>query len=53
MTDGLRLLKSMMLIRAFETALARRRDHGFQPTTTIDEGIPRFVDWFKTYHRID
>ncbi len=32
---------------------AIQRDHGFQPTTSIDEGIPRFVDWFKQYHRID
>ena len=32
---------------------AIQRDHGFQPTTSIDEGIPRFVDWFKKYHRID
>lgn len=26
------------------------RDIGFQPTTSIDEGIPRFVDWFRRYH---
>ena len=30
-----------------------RRDFGFNPTTTIDEGIPRFVEWFKSYHRLD
>jgi len=24
---------------------------GFQPSTSIDVGIPRFVDWFKAYHR--
>lgn len=29
------------------------RDHGFRPTTSIDEGIPLFVQWFKDYHRID
>ncbi len=28
------------------------RDHGFAPTTGIDEGIPRFVDWYKHYHGI-
>jgi UDP-glucuronate 4-epimerase len=32
---------------------AIQRDHGFEPSTTIDEGVPRFVDWFKRYHRID
>jgi len=37
----------------FADISAIRRDHGFEPTTTIDEGVPRFVDWFKDYHRID
>jgi UDP-glucuronate 4-epimerase len=37
----------------FADISAIRRDHGFEPTTSIDEGIPRFVDWFKRYHRID
>ena len=32
---------------------AIQRDHGFEPSTSIDEGVPRFVDWFKQYHRID
>ncbi len=31
---------------------AIERDHGFAPTTAIDEGIPRFVDWYKDYHRL-
>jgi|TARA_R100000501_G_scaffold18424_1_gene38719 UDP-glucuronate 4-epimerase len=25
-------------------------DLGYKPTTTIDEGIPRFVDWYMRYH---
>jgi UDP-glucuronate 4-epimerase len=25
---------------------------GFKPTTTIDVGIPRFVEWYKKYHGI-
>lgn len=25
-------------------------DLGFQPTTPIDVGIPRFVEWYKEYH---
>ena len=29
---------------------AIQRDLGFQPTTTIDEGVPRFVDWYQAYH---
>jgi len=23
---------------------------GFKPTTPIDIGIPRFVEWYKRYH---
>jgi len=30
---------------------ASTRDLGFLPRTTIDEGIPRFVAWFRDYHR--
>jgi len=29
-----------------------RRDLDFSPATTIDEGIPRFVAWFRDYHKI-
>ena len=28
------------------------RDIGFAPTTSIDVGVPRFVDWFRAYHAI-
>lgn len=31
---------------------AIERDHGFAPTTSIDQGIPLFVDWYKDYHGI-
>ncbi len=26
------------------------RELGFAPRTTIDEGVPRFVEWFRQYH---
>jgi UDP-glucuronate 4-epimerase len=29
---------------------ASTRDLGFLPRTTIDEGIPRFVAWFREYY---
>lgn len=29
---------------------ASRRDLGFEPTTSISEGIPRFVEWYRRYH---
>jgi UDP-glucuronate 4-epimerase len=27
-----------------------KADFGFSPRTTIDEGIPRFVAWYRAYH---
>ncbi|MGF1610891.1 MAG: NAD-dependent epimerase/dehydratase family protein [Kiloniellales bacterium] len=29
---------------------AARRDLGFEPATSIDEGLPRFVAWYRDYH---
>jgi UDP-glucuronate 4-epimerase len=29
-----------------------RRDFGFDPKTTIEEGIPRFVAWYREYHGV-
>ncbi|QDP18717.1 NAD-dependent epimerase/dehydratase family protein [Sphingomonas xanthus] len=36
----------------FADISAIERDHSFRPRTTIDEGIPRFVQWFKHYHQV-
>jgi len=36
----------------FADISAIERDHGFRPTTTIDEGIPRFVQWYREYHGV-
>jgi UDP-glucuronate 4-epimerase len=30
---------------------AIQRDLGFAPTTPIEVGIPRFVEWFRSYHQ--
>ena len=27
-----------------------RRDLGFEPQIAIDEGLPRFVEWYRSYH---
>ncbi|MET0249997.1 MAG: NAD-dependent epimerase/dehydratase family protein [Sphingobium sp.] len=35
----------------FADISAISRDIGFHPSTGIAEGIPRFVDWYKAYHR--
>src|SRR6266567_2774586 len=37
--DSLEALRTMMRIRAFETALAERRDHGFQLLSTGEEAV--------------
>jgi UDP-glucuronate 4-epimerase len=37
----------------FADISAIQRDHGFEPSTSIDEGVPRFVRWFKEYYSID
>jgi UDP-glucuronate 4-epimerase len=31
---------------------AARRDLGFEPKTPIEDGIPRFVAWYRDYHGI-
>jgi UDP-glucuronate 4-epimerase len=28
------------------------RDHGYTPTTSLEQGIPKFVEWFRSYHGI-
>jgi UDP-glucuronate 4-epimerase len=30
-----------------------RRDLGFAPRTRIEDGLARFVAWYKAYHRVD
>jgi UDP-glucuronate 4-epimerase len=34
----------------FADIAATTRDLGFMPRTPIDEGIPRFIAWFREYH---
>ncbi|MEQ1725717.1 MAG: NAD-dependent epimerase/dehydratase family protein [Sphingopyxis sp.] len=31
---------------------AIQSDLGYQPSTRIDIGVPRFVDWYRDYHRV-
>lgn len=31
---------------------AIERDFGYKPTTPIDVGIPKFVDWYRRYHGV-
>jgi UDP-glucuronate 4-epimerase len=36
----------------FADISAIERDHGFTPTVSIEEGVPRFVAWYGDYHGI-
>jgi UDP-glucuronate 4-epimerase len=31
---------------------ASQRDFGFQPLTSIEEGLPRFVQWYREYYAV-
>ncbi len=31
---------------------ALQRDVGFRPSTAIEDGVRKFVEWYKSYHRI-
>jgi UDP-glucuronate 4-epimerase len=36
--------------RTFADIGAIQRDLGYQPTTSIADGVPRFVHWYREYH---
>lgn len=36
----------------FADISAIQRDLGFKPSTSIDAGIPKFVEWYRGYHRL-
>ena len=31
---------------------ALEKDAGFRPRTTVEQGVARFVEWYKSYHRV-
>ncbi len=39
--------------RTFADIEASTRDLGYAPTTPIEVGIPRFVEWYKSYHHVN
>ena len=38
------------VVQTYANIVESERDLGYAPTTSIDIGIPRFVDWFISYH---
>ena len=55
---GKRAIREMKPMQAgdvretFADISAIERDLGFHPTTSIGEGVPAFVRWFRDYHGI-
>jgi len=27
-------------------------DFGYRPTTTVEKGVPRFVEWYRSYYNV-
>jgi UDP-glucuronate 4-epimerase len=40
------------VVDTFADISAIQKDHGFEPKTSIREGVPRFIEWYKSYHGI-
>ncbi|NKI99875.1 GDP-mannose 4,6-dehydratase [Novosphingobium sp. SG707] len=38
--------------QSFADIDAIARDHGYAPTTSIDVGVPKFIEWYKEYHGV-
>ena len=39
--------------RTYADIDAIQRDLGYAPTTPVEVGFPKFVEWFKAYHGLD
>ncbi|MBI3498134.1 MAG: protein CapI, partial [Proteobacteria bacterium] len=37
---------------SFADIAASTKDLGFRPHTSIDEGVPKFVEWFRAYNGV-
>ncbi|HEX4270906.1 MAG TPA: hypothetical protein VHZ32_05950, partial [Rhizomicrobium sp.] len=40
------------VVSTYADIAASRRDLGFEPTTPINTGVRKFVDWYKDYYRV-
>jgi UDP-glucuronate 4-epimerase len=38
--------------KTYADIAASRRDLGFEPSTPISVGIPKFIDWYKDYYGV-
>ena len=39
------------VLETFADIAPSTEELGFSPKTNLDEGIPRFVEWFREYHK--
>lgn len=51
-TLDMRPMQAGDVAETFADISESRADLGFEPKVSIDEGIPRFVEWYKAYHGI-
>jgi UDP-glucuronate 4-epimerase len=55
---GQTAIKKMMpmqvgdVVSTYADIEAARRDLGYEPKTPISEGIPRFIAWYRDYHKV-
>ena len=40
------------VVSTYADIAATTRDFGFVPTTSIEEGLPRFVNWYRDYYAV-
>ena len=40
------------VVRTFADIDAIASDLGYEPTVTIADGLPRFVEWYRAYHGV-
>ncbi len=40
------------VVETYADIMTAERDLGFAPSTSIEDGVPRFVDWYKRYHNV-
>ena len=38
--------------RTYADIAEAQRDLGFTPKTSIADGVPRFIDWFRSFYRL-
>ena len=45
-------MQSGDILRTYADVSDLERDIGFKPSTSIEEGLGKFVDWYKKYYNI-